>query len=102
VRIVWTHRAITHLQEIATYIRAENPSAARRIHQQIRRATRRLVRYPRSGRMVPEIESEQVRELIVGHYRIIYEVTETQVEILAIVHGTRDLPSLWPFDEDAR
>jgi toxin ParE1/3/4 len=102
VRIVWTHRAITHLREIADYILARNPSAAHRIHQRIRTATRRLVRHPRSGRMVPEIESERVRELIVGDYRIIYEVTETQVEILAIVHGTRDLPSLWPFDEDTR
>jgi toxin ParE1/3/4 len=101
VRIVWAHRAITHLREIAAYIRAENPSAARRIHQQIRRATRRLVRYPRAGRMVPEIASAQVRELIVGNYRIIYAVTETAVEILAIVHGNRDLPSLWPFDEEA-
>lgn len=49
---------------------------------------------------MPEIGSEPVREVIVGDYRVIYEVTETQVEILAVVHGSRDLPSLWPFGED--
>jgi toxin ParE1/3/4 len=89
VRIVWTRNALTHLWEIAEYIRARNPSAARRVHQQIRTATRRLVRHPRSARMVPEIAQERVRELIVGDYRILYELTETQVEILAIVHGPR-------------
>lgn len=100
MRVVWTHRAVGHLRKIAEYIRAANPPAARRTYQQIRNATRRLMRFPRSGRIVPEIGSEPVREVIVGDYRVIYEVTETQVEILAVVHGSRDLPSLWPFGED--
>jgi plasmid stabilization system protein ParE len=41
--------------------------------------------------MVPEFERPELRELIEGPYRIIYQVTAETVEVLAVVHG-RQLP----------
>lgn len=47
------------------------------------------------GRVVPELEEPTVRELIVGSYRLIYEIEGADVNILSLIHGARDLPALW-------
>ncbi len=47
------------------------------------------------GRMVPELESETFRELIVEGYRIVYLVVgkreAAEVDVLAIAHSRQDL-----------
>lgn len=43
------------------------------------------------GRVVPEFNQANVRELLVQRYRLLYEVTPVEVQILAFVHGARDL-----------
>jgi len=50
-----------------------------------------LVRFPRLGRVVPEVQDENIRELMHQHYRIIYRIAGERIEILTIVHGSRDL-----------
>lgn len=53
-----------------------------------------LKTYPKAGRVVPEKNDENVRELIEGSYRIIYEiVSPDQINILAVYHSARDLKS---------
>lgn len=47
------------------------------------------------GRVVPELEEPAVRELIVGSYRLIYEIEGADVHILGLIHGARDLVALW-------
>jgi addiction module RelE/StbE family toxin len=78
VRIVWSARAVADLRAIAAYIRQDSPGAARRITQQLRNVTRRLTRFPLSGRIVPELAKGPYRELIVRDYRIIYRLTDRQ------------------------
>lgn len=41
--------------------------------------------------IVPELNQPNVRELLVGRYRLLYEVTPVAVQILAFLHGARDL-----------
>ena len=41
--------------------------------------------------MVPEFGRKEIREVIEGRYRIIYLVDVTQVQVLAVIHGARDL-----------
>lgn len=43
------------------------------------------------GRVVPEWNQPNVRELFVQRYRLLYEVMPDEVQILAFVHGARDL-----------
>ncbi len=57
-------------------------------------ATRQLETFPRSGRMVPEANREDVRELILGPYRIIHRVTADRVSVLAVIHSARLLDPL--------
>ena len=44
------------------------------------------------GRIVPEIEDPNIRELIIYSYRLIYEISPNRIEILAIIHGKQDFP----------
>lgn len=60
----------------------------------ITRATRRLEAFPYSGRLVPEIARPNLRELLVGNYRIVYRVDGDDVSILGVRHGSRRLTDL--------
>jgi hypothetical protein len=48
--------------------------------------------------MVPELNDPAVRELLVGRYRLMYKVTATSVQVIALVHGARDFHSTQPAD----
>lgn len=49
-----------------------------------------LYENPKIGRKVPEFESDFIRELIQGKYRIIYRLADDyKIEILRIIHGSR-------------
>ena len=41
------------------------------------------------GRIVPEVGKDTFRELFVFQYRIVYEIQEPQIHILAVLHGKR-------------
>ncbi len=41
--------------------------------------------------MVPEYETTQIREVIEGAYHIIYYMKPGQIDVLAVVHGARDI-----------
>lgn len=52
-------------------------------------AAERLAHAPRMGRKVPEFGREDVRELIHGHYRMVYRVAKERVEVLTVFEGHR-------------
>jgi toxin ParE1/3/4 len=58
------------------------------------RATERLAIFPRSGRVIPEEGREDSREVFVQNYRIVYQLIDDTVTILAIHHGARPYPGL--------
>jgi plasmid stabilization system protein ParE len=39
----------------------------------------------------PEFAQPNLRELLVQRYRLLYEVTPSEIHILAFIHGARDL-----------
>lgn len=43
------------------------------------------------GRMVPELNEEAVRELLLYSYRIIYETKDKEIFVLAVVHQRKNL-----------
>jgi len=45
--------------------------------------------FPLSGRMVPEYEAEDIREIIEKPYRIIYRIKPEQIDVLAVIHGAQ-------------
>jgi toxin ParE1/3/4 len=55
----------------------------------ILQTARNLPHFPRSGRIVPEIADENIRELFAYSYRVIYRIEVEQITIAAVVHGRR-------------
>jgi len=60
--------------------------------QQIMHAVDRLEVYPKSGRKIPEASGEELREIIFQGYRIMYWIVDAErIDIIAVVHGSRDM-----------
>lgn len=93
--IRWTTSASSDVEGIADYIARDSGSYAAVLVTGIRDAARTLDTLPDLGRVVPELENPNIRELIVGSYRLIYRTDPEAVYILAVIHGARDLGSLW-------
>lgn len=88
----WTKPANIDLREIFDYIARDSHVYARNVVAAIHDRATILNEFPRLGRVVPEINEENTRELIIYSYRIVYQVKDNNdVEILAVIHGKRDL-----------
>ena len=89
MKVNWTETAINHLAAIREYIAQDSPEYARRLIDRLTRRSKQIAAFPLSGRVVPEYEIEQVREVIEGSYRIIYHITTDQIDVLAIIHTSQ-------------
>jgi len=49
-----------------------------------------LCAFAERGRVVPEIGDPTIREVFVFRYRLLYQVGDDTVEVLAFLHGARD------------
>lgn len=87
--IRWTPQALDDLEAICLFIARDAPQIAGVFAERAFRATDRLTDYPRSGRVVPELDIEEVREIILGNYRLIYRIREDEVQVLTVHHGAR-------------
>ncbi len=90
-RIVWSKRAAQDLDSITEYIATDSPAYAGIVLKNIVNQTRILARFPQAGRKVPEFDDENIRELIVYSYRIIYRLERDEALIVAVIHGKRIL-----------
>ena len=90
--IVWTEPAVADLEAIRAYIARDNEVYADAVLLRILESVDRLESYPRLGRVVPELGDDSLRELIVGSYRVMYEVSAAAVVIQTVLHGARAFP----------
>jgi toxin ParE1/3/4 len=92
MKIIWSPLAIDRASEIAEYIALDKPAVANKWIATVFSKVEQLASSPEIGRVVPEIEDEQFRELIYGNYRIVYRIEKKQISILTILHGKQILP----------
>jgi toxin ParE1/3/4 len=91
VKIIWTHFALDDLKQIHDFISKDSKVYADKVIDQIIELTSQLEKLPLSGRSVPEFQTEILRELIFGRYRIIYRMSSDQISIIRIYHSSRQL-----------
>ena len=99
MNVYWTETATRQLDRIYEYISETSLVYARRMVDRITRRTEQIAEFPRSGRIVPEFERANIREVIEGAYRIIYLIDEDIIDILAVVRGAQDVGS-WTIAEE--
>jgi len=86
MKIIWSPLALERVDEIVDYVAQENLEAARLLAIDLFGAVERLEKFPESGRIVPEGNRQNIREVIQGKYRIIYRADAKQVAILTVRH----------------
>ena len=72
--------------------RAEfSPGRADDLVLELLRRLRQIRDFPRLGRIVPELQHEDLREVLEQGYRIIYQVFPDRAEVFAVLHSRQDI-----------
>ncbi len=89
VKISWTLQSLSDIESIAEFISRDAPNYAKLLVQNIFTLTDKLREFPEMGRIVPEVNIKNIREIINGNYRIVYRIEKDEIEILTIHHSSR-------------
>jgi toxin ParE1/3/4 len=92
MKLFWTETARLDLLSIQRVIAADNPATANRWAQRIRERAGNTLHWPLAGRKVPELSLDDIRELIEGNYRIVYQVFLDRLVVLTVFEGHRLFP----------
>jgi plasmid stabilization system protein ParE len=76
---------------IKEYISEDSPDRAESWILEIFKTGERLVNLPTRGRIVPEFKKENLRELLIDNYRLVYRIKKTSIEIITVFEGHRQL-----------
>jgi addiction module RelE/StbE family toxin len=88
--IIWSPRSLKDIDEIADYISRDSFQYAEAQVSQFFSKVKIIEKQPLAGRMVPELKEFSLRQLLCGHYRIIYEIINPeQVGVITIHHQSR-------------
>ena len=89
-RVVWTAQAREALTEALEHLAEESRAAAERLLTDCLAAAASLSELSQRGHRIEEATETEIRQLIVQRFRLLYEVTDAEVHILALLHGARD------------
>ncbi len=92
--VVWTLQALDDIDAICLFIARDNRRVASVFARRAFEATEHLEDFPRAGRRVPEFKRDEIREVFLFSYRIIYRHRGELVEVLTVHHGARLLTKI--------
>lgn len=95
-RVLYTARALQDFEDIWNYIARDSVDAANRVETAILEACSGLAEHPFAGKTRVDVSSESVRFWTVSRYPnyiVVYRPHTTPIEIVAVLHGKRHLPS---------
>ena len=95
-KVIFGQRCRKDLQEIVSYVRdaSGSPEAAERLGMALINKALTLSSLPDRGRVVPELDLSEVREIIFKSYRIVYRVAVAEVQVLRFWHAARGVPEI--------
>lgn len=92
--IIWSQASLDDIDAIGEYIHRDSPYHAQRVVEALLALGESIAEQPLIGRLVPELGDERIRERFLYSYRLIYEIGERRIEVLAVIHGRRLLESI--------
>jgi plasmid stabilization system protein ParE len=95
-QLIWSPSARLDLKELVAYISESRPEAARRFVRKVFDGVAHLAEFPESGRVVPEFDQRDLREVIRRPCRIVYRIKQEAgvVEIVRVWHAARGTPEV--------
>ncbi len=91
MKVFWTNEALRKLDEIESFIAQNNPERASAFINLLLEKGDLIGSFPDAGRVVPELARSEIREILVGNYRVVYRLTPVHIEILTVFEGHRSL-----------
>lgn len=92
MKIEWSPLSIQRIHEISDYIAQDNVDAAIKWIKLIIDSVEKLDDFPEIRRKVPEVNRQDIREILIKNYRIIYRLQKNKISILSVQHGRQILP----------
>jgi len=96
--VIWSQESLDDIDSIAEYISRDSLYHAQQVVEEIFERGDNLIDQPKSGRKVPELNDPLVRECFIYSYRLIYEIRDTDIHVLGVIHGQRLLESVEQFN----
>lgn len=92
--VIWSEQDLEDLDATCLFIARDAPTAAKMFAYKAFEASDLLQEFPLMGRIVPELNQANLRELILGNYRLIYtfDPKKDQAAVLTLLHGARLFP----------
>lgn len=82
--------AVDDLEDIrGWYSEQQLPEVGERLIGEILASVERLVQFPESGRILPELGVHHLREIIVPPFRIVYRLDATKVRVVRVWRSER-------------
>jgi toxin ParE1/3/4 len=94
--VAWTETATDQLQAARDYLARSSPGYAQALAGRIVARTEALDGQPLFGSEVPEYGDPDIREVFEHPYRIIYRVSGSDIQVVAVIHSSRRLPRTPP------
>lgn len=94
MKVVFTTEALADLEHIADYIALDNSARASSFVGELIDKARGLADMPSRFPLVPRYEHVGIRRRVHGNYLIFYRVKPHSIEVIHIVHGSRDYEAL--------
>jgi toxin ParE1/3/4 len=92
VTVEFTPKAIEDVENLAEYIALQSPHYAQKLVKSIFKEVEILKAFPYIGRVVPEINEQEVREIFYQKYRIVYHIIDpSTIHIVTIQRSARDV-----------
>lgn len=87
MKLRWMPQALRDIDAIRRHIARDNPAAAREWLGKLQSRARTAATAPWAGRVVPEADLPEVREVFVRTYRIVYRVRGDELQVLTVFEG---------------
>lgn len=87
MKLLWTEKAISDLNEIEKFIARDNLDIAIKFVDKLIDKAETLVENPKKGRVVPELSIKQIREILYKNYRVVYILKQNSIDILTVFEG---------------
>ena len=94
IQLIWSPRSLVDLDEIRAYIAVDSTAYADLTVRRLVASVERLRLFPDSGRIVPERQTSELREVITARFRVVYRRRPGAVEIVTVFRGSREFPDI--------
>jgi toxin ParE1/3/4 len=89
-KLTYASLARDDIKYLAAYIARDKPAAARKWTHKVRQKCRLLAKNPEIGDLCPEL-GQGVRSTYLGDYNIYFRAFASDVEIMRVIRGGRDI-----------